>query len=146
MPNGGSVRAVIDTNVLLSGLLWRGTPHALIERVHAGTVTLITSPALLAELTEVIARRKFAAILTRTHTDPVRTLAKLRQAAEMIDPPQLPAPVIRADPDDDAVLALAIAARAKMIVSGDRHLLELGSHQGIQILTPADALQLIVSA
>jgi predicted nucleic acid-binding protein len=43
------VRAVIDTNVLLSGLLWRGAPHALIERVRAGVLTLIASPTLLAE-------------------------------------------------------------------------------------------------
>ena len=44
------MRAVIDTNVLLSGLIWQGTPHALIEQVRDGTLTLITSPALLAEL------------------------------------------------------------------------------------------------
>jgi predicted nucleic acid-binding protein len=44
------VRAVIDTNVLLAGLFWHGTPHALIEYVRNGTLTLISSPALLAEL------------------------------------------------------------------------------------------------
>ena len=50
------MRAVVDTNVLLSGLLWRGTPHRLIEEVRAGALTLLTSPALLAELGEVIRR------------------------------------------------------------------------------------------
>jgi hypothetical protein len=53
VPNGGCVRAVIDTNVLLSGLIWFGTPHKLIEQVRAGTLTLISSPALLAELADV---------------------------------------------------------------------------------------------
>jgi uncharacterized protein len=57
------VRAVIDTNVLLSGLLWRGAPHRLIEAVRAGALTLITSPALLAELGEVVHRPKFHTIL-----------------------------------------------------------------------------------
>lgn len=44
----GSVRAVIDTNVLLSGLLWSGKPHMLIDLVRAGVLTLVSSPALLA--------------------------------------------------------------------------------------------------
>ena len=52
------MRAVIDTNVLLSALLWGGTPHDLMEHVRNGTVTLISSPALLAELARVIDRPK----------------------------------------------------------------------------------------
>ena len=51
------VRAVIDTNVLLAGLLWRGPPHALLEQVRAGTVSLVSSPALPAELADVIGPR-----------------------------------------------------------------------------------------
>jgi putative PIN family toxin of toxin-antitoxin system len=54
MPSNGGVRAVIDTNVLLSGLLWRGTPHALIQQIRTGALTLISSPVLLAELGDVI--------------------------------------------------------------------------------------------
>ena len=62
------MRAVIDTNVLMAALLWRGPPHALLEHVRAGTVSLVSSPALLAELADVIRRAKFDAILTRTNT------------------------------------------------------------------------------
>ena len=47
------MRAVIDTNVLLSGLLWRGQPHALLEHVRSGTLAMVSSPALLAELADV---------------------------------------------------------------------------------------------
>ena len=54
--SANSVRAVIDTNVLLSGLFWRGAPHALIEHLRAGTLVMVSSPALLAELAELIAR------------------------------------------------------------------------------------------
>ena len=53
------MRAVIDTNVLLSGLLWRGAPHALTEHVQAGRLAMVSSPVLLAELAEVISRFKF---------------------------------------------------------------------------------------
>ena len=139
MPNGGGVRAVIDTNVLLSGLIWHGTPHRLIEHVRAGTLTLVSSPALLTELAEVIARAKFAAILARSNTNPERMLAEIRLLAEIVDPPPLPAPVSR-DPDDDVVLALAVAAQADLIVSGDADLLVLGVYAGIPIVSPADAL------
>jgi putative PIN family toxin of toxin-antitoxin system len=138
------VRAVIDTNVALSGLLWHGAPHALIEHARAGTVTLISSPALLAELAEVIQRSKFQAILARTNTNPERMLMELRQLAEIIDPPPLPTPVSR-DPDDDAVLALAVASQADLIVSGDADLLVLGTHAGIPIVDAASAIARISS-
>jgi len=91
VPSAGDVRAVADTNVLLSGLFWRGRPHALLEQVRAGTLTLISSPALLAELAEVMNRPKFQAILVRSNTDSEQTLGELRRLAEIIDPPPLPA-------------------------------------------------------
>jgi hypothetical protein len=70
VPSVGDVRAVVDTNVLLSGLFWSGRPHALLEHVGAGILTLVSNPALLAELTEVMNRPKFQAILARSNTDP----------------------------------------------------------------------------
>jgi uncharacterized protein len=136
------VRAVIDTNVLLSGLLWHGAPHRLIERFRTGALSLVSSPALLAELAEIVGRAKFAPILKRSNTDPERMLAELRQLAEIVDPPPLPAPVSR-DPDDDTVLALAVAARVDLVVSGDADLLVLGAHAGIPIVTPARALDIV---
>jgi uncharacterized protein len=133
------VRAVLDTNVLVSGLLWHGAPHTLIEHARAGLFTVISSSLLLDELAMVIGRRKFRAILARSGTDPQRLLRELRRLAEIVNPKPLAAPVSR-DPDDDAVLAIAIAARADLIVSGDGDLLTLGSHNGIAIVDPAAAL------
>ena len=80
------MRAVLDTNVLLSGLFWRGTPHALIEQVRAGALTMMSRPSLLAELADVLNRPKFQAILSRSNTDPEQTLAELRRLVEIIDP------------------------------------------------------------
>jgi uncharacterized protein len=134
------MRAVLDTNVLLAGLLWRGPPHALLEQVRNGSVTFISSPVLLAELAQVLARPKFDAILSRSDTSRDRMLTEIRMLAELIDPPPLAQPVCR-DPDDDAVLALAAAAQADWIVSGDDDLLSLASFEGITILTPAQALR-----
>ena len=139
------MRAVIDTNVLLSALLWRGVPHLLMEQVRNGSVTLISSPALLAELADVIGRTKFDAIVVRSNTSRAQTLAFVRQLAEVVDPPPLTEPYCR-DPDDDAVLALAIAALADLIVSGDDDLLSLTQFEGIPILTPAQALERVLAS
>jgi uncharacterized protein len=86
------VRAVIDTNVLIAGLLWRGPTHALLEHVRDGAVSLISSPTLLAELTEVLGHAKFAAILTRTSTSRDESVAEVQRLAEVIDLSPLPKP------------------------------------------------------
>jgi uncharacterized protein len=117
VPAGDSVRAVIDINMLVSGLLWTG--HMLIGPVRAGELTLVSSPALLAELAEVVTRPKFKDILARSNTNPELMLTQVRLLAEIFDPPPLPEPVSR-DPDDDAVLALAAAARPDLIQPATR--------------------------
>jgi putative PIN family toxin of toxin-antitoxin system len=144
VPTDGSVRAVIDTNVLLSGLLWRGKPHMLIEQARAGALTLVSSPALLAELAEVTARPKFKYMLARSNTNPELMLAQVRLLVEIVDPPPLREPVSR-DPDDDAVLALADAARPDLIVTGDKDLLVLGAHAGVPIVSATEAVARIAA-
>ena len=94
---------------------------------------------MLAELAKVLNRPKFQVILARSETDPEQTLGALRRLAEIIDPPPLPAPVSR-DPSDDEVLALAAASQADLIITGDADLLTLGSHAGIPIIDPAEAI------
>lgn len=136
------MRAVIDVNVLVSGLFWHGAPHNLIERVREGTLLLISSPALLAELAEVLERPTFDHILQRSNTSLERSLAEIQTLAEVIAPPPLQKPLCR-DPDDDELLALAVAARADLIISGDADLLDLCNYEGIPIVTPIQALSRI---
>lgn len=139
------MRLVIDTNVLLSGLLWHGAPHRLIEGVRSGEAVLVTSPALLAELANVLARTKFATILARTERTPQGVLEDVHRMSEIVTPLPLAVPVCR-DPDDDVVLATASAAQANAIVSGDDDLLSLKRFEGIVILNPAQAVQMIAAA
>ena len=101
---------------------------------------MISSTALLAELTEVLERPKFDAILAKSGTARTQLVAQVRLLAEVIDPPPLAQPVCR-DPDDDAVLALAVVALADLIVSGDDDLLSLVTFEGIPIVTPTQAME-----
>jgi len=100
---------------------------------------------LLAELAEVIYRPKFQATIAKSDADPGRMLEEVRQLVEIIDPPQLSTPVSR-DPDDDAVLAVAVASQADLIITGDADLLALGTYDGIAIVDSAAALARIVSS
>ncbi len=134
------MRAVIDTNVLLAGLLWRGSPYALLEHLRSGALTFISSPELLAELADVLARPKFDEIIKRSNSSREQMLARVRTLAEVTEPQPLAKPVCR-DPDDDAVLALALATQADVIISGDEDLISLGNFQDIPILSPMQALQ-----
>ena len=71
MPSATSVRVILDTNVLVAGLLWRGPPHVLLELARRGTLHLISSSALLTELVKVIQRPKFDA--SRSRISSIRT-------------------------------------------------------------------------
>ena len=136
------MRAVVDTNVLISGLLWHGAPHTLIEKARTGDFVLVSSTALLAEFGRVVRRPKFRAILARLRTDPRRLQREISRLSETVEAPPLPKPASR-DPDDDRVLATALAARADLIVSGDRDLLSLRAYDGIRIVGAAEALRLL---
>ncbi len=130
------MRAVVDTNVLISGVLWSGSPHVLLEHLRNGDLVLVSSPTLLAE---VVGRAKFDAVFLRSNFSREATLSEVRQLAEVIEPPPLPVPVCR-DPDDDHVLALAIAVRVNLIVSGDDDLLGLMSFENIPIVSVLKAV------
>lgn len=140
-PNGApAMRIVADTNTVVSGLLWQGPPRRLIDLARERRLTLCTSLTLVAELAEVIARDKFAERVRAAGLSAAELVQDYERLAEVITPEPLPAPVSR-DPDDDHVLACALAAKAELIVSGDkRHLLVLGDYQGIPLRTASAAL------
>lgn len=133
------MRVVADTNTLVSGLLWRGNPRQVLDAARAGTLQMYTTAALLAELEEVLQRPKFAQRLALAGVTSHALVFGYAALARLVEPAQI-APVILADPDDDAVLACAVAARAEMIVSGDSHLLDLKEYEGIPIVTAAQLL------
>lgn len=131
------MRFVIDTNLLVSGVISSGLPRQLLESARAGEFELCTSDVLLAELQRVLGRAKFANRLAGQAPEGI--VADLRKLAIVVAPTRVPR-VVLTDPDDDHVLAAALAGAADLIVSGDRRdLLPMGSYEGIPILTAREA-------
>jgi putative PIN family toxin of toxin-antitoxin system len=138
-------RIVIDTNIVLSGLLWRGPPYLLLTQVAQNTgMQLFSSQALLEELADVLTRASLTKRLNQIHLTAHSVLADYVRAVTVLQPSPLPQPICR-DPDDDEVLALALLAQADVIVSGDNDLLVLQSFEGIPIITAPQALQRIAA-
>jgi putative PIN family toxin of toxin-antitoxin system len=138
------VRVVADTNTIVSAFLWGGPPAAVLSAAREGRIALFTSPVLLAELEDVLSREKFATRITRVGSSVAQMLAGFRALAAIVRPAPLEATA--RDPDDDHVLACALTAKATLIVTRDRDLLDFGTFRDIRILASHQALQLIDSA
>ena len=120
------MRVLLDTNVLISAILFGGVPRQLLEAALAGDLDLITSQPLLAELETV---------LTRKFDFPTSMTASIRSELEGLNEVVEPVRIGRVTRTvaDDLVLATAVAGAAEMLVTGDKELLELGAYEGISI-------------
>lgn len=124
------MRVLLDTNVLLSAILFGGVPRRLLGAVIEGRFRLVTSRHLLDEFEELLEGRfgfsRAAAVETRSE------LEVLAEIAEPVDIPK-----VCRDPDDDHVLAAAMVGKAEVVVTDDRDLLVLEWYNRIEILAPS---------
>jgi putative PIN family toxin of toxin-antitoxin system len=127
--------AVFDTNVLFSGVAWKGKPFLCLELARGGTVEGATCREILDELAE-----KLQTKLSFSAEQSLEVLADLLTFLKLVPiTGQLKA--VPADPDDDKVIDCAVEAGATFVVTGDRrHLLPLREFQGIAVVSPADFL------
>jgi len=127
------VRAVLDTNVVMSAIFFGGPPLKIIRAAFAKKVELVASKAVLSEYREVAARLHdhFPSVNYR------RPLAILESKLTLVRPIALGENVCR-DPDDDAIIACALGGKAKVICSGDNDLLALDGFRGLEIMRPSD--------
>lgn len=127
------MRAVLDTNVLISSIISTGIPHRIVVRGFRGEYVLLVSVETLTELRDTLQKypHKFQLSDDEIQTD----VETVRYFAEFVDPVEDIA-AVDADPDDDTFLEAAVAGNADYVVSGDSHLLDLGSFRGIDIVDP----------
>lgn len=133
------MRVVADTNIVVSGLLWRGNSRQVLDMARVGTIELFTSAQLLAELEDVLSRAKFSQRLASVGVTSHDLALGYAALASLVAPATIE-PVVLADRDDDAVIACAVAADGEVVVSGDSHLLDLKEYGAIRILTAAQLL------
>ena len=138
------LRLVLDTNIVVAGFLWRGPPRQLIELVIEGAaIELFSSPVLIDELAHTLGYAKFTARMESLATSAQLLVSQYAAMVSLVFPTSVPRVAID-DANDDHVIAAAVAARAELIVTGDRkHLLPIGSHQGIAIVTAREVLDRI---
>jgi putative PIN family toxin of toxin-antitoxin system len=127
-------RVVADSNIYVSAIVFGGKPMMLLEMAEEGEVELFVSEPILSETFRIL-RDKFQRTTEQLEADRVH-LATITRSVTPTDTLN----VVSLDPDDDRILECAVAAGATAIVTGDKHLLGLGSFRGIRIQRPAEFL------
>jgi len=134
------MKVVLDTNVVVSGLLWDGNESKVLELCHKGTIQNFASPAILSEIERVLQYKKFKLVIRE-----IEDLMNLFQDFTRIVKPSQAIGIIENDEPDNRFLECAVAANVDLIVSGDTHLLELQEFQGRRIINAAELLNILES-
>ncbi len=132
------MRVVLDTNVVISALVYGGNPRKVLEAVISGTIQMSVSEALIQEVQEVLRRPQFGLSLQFVHN----AVAELSSLAEWVAPTKHHR-LVEEDPSDNLVLDCAVAAEADYLVTGDSHLLRLQKCGEVRIVTPQEHVEVL---
>jgi len=137
------LKAVCDTNVLISGLIAHaGVPYEIIAAWQRGEFMLLVNEAILVEVVGVLGRPFFRQQRGISDED-VAAIEHLLRADALTIPPRESLHVVAANPDDDHILECALDGHAEYLVSGDHHLLALGTYRTVRIVTPREFFTLL---
>ena len=138
------LRAVLDANVVVSALVRpEGPPGRILDRVARGDgLRAVVSPAILDEYRRSLAYPKLRRYLRLPAAEVSAWVDALALVADIV-PGEHVVAVVAADPDDDKYLSAALEGRATFVVSGDRHLLEVGTYEGVRVVTPREFVDLL---
>jgi putative PIN family toxin of toxin-antitoxin system len=138
------IRAVLDTNVLVSGLAgldtWTSTPGIILSRWLDGAFELLISPVILAELDRTLDKPYYRSQRSLPH------IVRAERAVRALSTGVVPTVVVSGiapHPADDLVLAAAVSAQADYLVTGDRRFQAVGTYEGVTILSPRAFLDLL---
>ena len=127
------MKVVLDTNVLVSGIFFSGTPSKILEAWNEGVFELVISPEILEEYRRVV--EELGSQYASVDAGRIIDLILLRSQISVSEP--LVAQVCT-DPDDDEFLACALATGVRVVVSGDKSLLNASGYNGIEVIRPRE--------
>lgn len=136
------MKVVLDTNVIISGLLWKGLPGEVLERCLKEYTPCFTQETFN-ELKETLSYPKLKPHLEKLTFTLEEFFVRLTENALLGPSHRRKISVIKEDPSDDKFLACAVACQASFIISGDKHLLKLKEFQGIPIVYPKEFLEIV---
>ena len=134
------MKTVFDTNVLVSALITTGRARELFLKAVEGQIQLVLSKGILKEFTEVSGDPRISKYVDREDVDAFLDILRYKAKIVRI---KSKFHIVKEDPADDVILRTAIDGKADCIVSGDRHLLSLGTFRGIRIVTVHEMLALL---
>lgn len=135
---------VLDTNVLISALLWHGKLERLLALVGKNQISLCFPQETLEELSQVLNRSKFRSRLLAQDLTVSSILQALINRSKIFKIPNIETDFVKEDPDDDKFILLALASGTKYLVSGDKHLLKLAKFGSVNIVSPTDFLKISI--
>lgn len=138
------IRVVLDTNILVSAFLFYergGAPVELLRKAREGRFALITSQAILDELEGVLNRDARTQQRYGYTPETAVVYRRLLESQAVLVKPKSPFPRLCRDPDDDLIIATAVAGEADRLVTGDKDLLTLDEHEGVRIVTTRQFLE-----
>jgi putative PIN family toxin of toxin-antitoxin system len=136
------IRAVLDANVLVSGILIDGAPRSILRAWRTGEFHLIASEATIDEIGRLLRHRKILRRHGWTETE-IRAFMESLEALAILTPGKLILDVVPADPSDNRYLECTIEGDADCLVTGYRHLLDLAEYREVEILSPREFLELL---
>ncbi|MDD5731440.1 MAG: putative toxin-antitoxin system toxin component, PIN family [Patescibacteria group bacterium] len=136
------MKVVLDTNVIMSGLLWKGNAKVLFDLIEKGGIEICLTPKILDEIKRVLEYPKIKNQLEKAKIDLNDVVFLLMQFSELYQDIDIDmVNVVSDDPTDNVFLNCALASGSKYIISGDKHLLKIKGFQNIEILTINDFLK-----
>lgn len=131
------IKAVLDTNVIISAIFWRGSPYKVMKKALQKEFVFVTSTDILEEVSERL-ENKF-----NLPPEEIGRLMDILLSYSSLINPTTKVNAVKADEKDNMIVECAIDGKADVIVTGDRHLLDLEDYKSIKIISPTDFMKTI---
>jgi len=132
------MRIVLDTNIFISGIFWKGASNKVLMNWKEGKFTLVTSLETILEIIKVLKDFKI-----KLSEDMIKELVDLIVQNSIIVEPKEKIDIVKDDPNDNIFIETAVAGNVDYIITQDNHLLKIKEFNGIRIITPEEFLDVV---